>query len=319
MNRYSALAALSVLLLLGAGTASAERHEGEREGSRTVYRRRRVAVPAPAAPEHMVRDQNRAVYPQRDEAGRRISQQAAAVPPVYHRAVVQNQAVVGGIQRQQRSEVVPNHYYWHKDGGVRYSHYYDGRNHWYGFYHGPTFYWTRFYGDHWWWYDGRGARWVYWWNGYWWWPGDGGRPYVYVDDAYYPYEGTGVAVESAETPAAPATVPAADGGAATVSPDGTRKVQISGAEALAFLFDMRTSPPKFLKYLGQGVVKARFAGGTAGAPLQLLIEYKDDSFALFDGDGNSQSAAVRSTEAGVAAPPDVPDTIPPPPTSAPGQ
>jgi hypothetical protein len=326
MKLRTMLASLFVVLALAPGRAAAQRGGGDHERERsneghTVYRRRRVAVPAPAAPaaEHVVRDQNRAVYPPKDESGARISQRAAATPPVHHRVVVENRTVVSGIQRQQSSEVVPNHYYWHNEGGVRYSHYYDGQRHWYGFYHGPTFYWTRYHRNRWWWFDASGARWVYWWNGYWWWPGPGGAAYVYVDGAYYPYEAEGVAVESVETSAVPAAVPAPNASGATVSADGSRMVQIFGADAEGFLYDKTAAPPKFLKYLGNAVVKTRFSGGTAGAPLQLLVEYKDGTFALFDGNGVSQSAAVRSAETGTAAPTDVPDSIPPPPAAAPGQ
>jgi hypothetical protein len=271
------------------------------------------------APEHAIHDQARPVYPQRSgEEGGRITQRASGVPPAHHATVVQNTNVVRNIQTQQRTEVVPNHYYWHNDHGMRYSHYYDGHNHWYGFYHGPTFYWTRYYGDRWWWFDGPHARWVFWWDGFWWWPGVGGVPYVYVDNNYYPYEGTGVTVEQAEEQPAPAAIPPANAGSATKSPDGRRMVQI-GSDGQAFLYDNTKSPPTFMKYLGQGVTQVRFSGGTAGTPSQILVEYKDNTFALFDADGNSQSSAVQTEGATAPAPPDTPDSIPPPPSSAPGQ
>jgi hypothetical protein len=67
------------------------------------------------------------------------------------------------------------------------------------------------------------------------------------------------------------------------------------------------------------VTQVRFSGGTAGAPSQILVEYKDNTFALFDADGNSQSSAVQAEGATAPAPPETPDSIPPPPTSAPGQ
>ena len=54
------------------------------------------------------------------------------------------------------------------------------------------------------------------------------------------------------------------------------------------------------------------------APVQIVVKYKDDTFALFDADGNSQSEAVQSAETGTTAPPD-PESIPPAPTSAPGK
>jgi hypothetical protein len=66
------------------------------------------------------------------------------------------------------------------------------------------------------------------------------------------------------------------------------------------------------------VSKVRYSGGTAAAPLQILVEYKDDTFAMFDADGNSQKSAVQAAESKEAAPA-VPDSIPAQPTSAPGQ
>ena len=311
--------AAAALFLIGAGREGVGGGGGGRSGG-TVYRRHRVAVPKASMPEkgHTVSDQGRAVYPQRNESGGAITQRASVVPPAHHAAVDRSPGLVRNIQTQQRGEVVPNHYYWHNDNGMRYSHYYDGHNHWYGFYHGPTFYWTRYYGNRWWWFDGPHSRWVFWWDGFWWWPGVGGVPYVYVDNNYYPYEDSGVTVERAEEQPAPASVPAPSSGGTKASPDGRRMVQM-GADGQAFLYDKTKTPPTFMKYLGQGVSQVRFSGGTGGAPLQVLVEYKDNTFALFDGDGNSQSSAVQSTEAATPAPPETPDSIPPPPTSAPGQ
>jgi hypothetical protein len=321
MNRtlFSTFAVFAAaFVLMGAG------HEGGgggEHGGGTVYRRKRVAVPQTQMPraEHVVHDAGRAAYPEKNERGERISQRAAATPPAHHAAVVKNAGFVRNVSHLERTEVVPNHYYWHNQNGIRYSHYYDGHNHWYGFYHGPTFYWTRYYGNRWWWFDGPHARWVFWGNGYWWWAGPGGVAYVYMDNNYYPYESAGVVVEHQENaPASPASVPAPDAGVTTSSLDGRRMAQVFGSDAQAFLYDKSVTPPKFVKYLGQGVSKVLFSGGTAGAPVQIVVEYKDDTFALFDGDGNSQSAVVQSAETGTTPPPE-PDSIPPAPTSAPGQ
>jgi hypothetical protein len=270
------------------------------------------------ASENVVRDQGRAVYPQSNESGRPITQRAAAIPPSQHATVARNAGTVRNIQDQQRSEVLPNHYYWHNSNGVRYSHYYDGHNHWYGFYHGPTFYWTRYSGSRWWWYDPLRSRWDFWWDGFWWWPGAGGAPYVYVDNNYYPYEDPGVTVEHVQEQPAPASMPEPGSGKTSNSPDNSRMVQLD-ADGQAFLYDHSKTPPTFIKYLGQGVTQTRFSGGTAGAPLQVLVEYKDNTFALFDADGNSQSSAVQTEESTTPAAPDTPDSIPPPPTAAPGQ
>ena len=306
----------------GGGHASpAPAPASRRAGPSTVYRQQRVTVPRASmpAPEHTIRDQSRPVYPRSNESGKPITQRASAVPPAQHAAVMRNTNVVRGIQAQQRTEVVPNRYYWHNDRGVRYSHYYDGHNHWYGFYHGSAFYWTRYYSDRWWWYDPLHLRWVFWWSGFWWWPGPGGAPYVYVDNNYYPYEDSGVTVEHVQEQPAPAEMPEPDAGQTVASPDGKRMVQIFGAEGQAFLYDKTATPPTFMKYLGQGVSQVRFSAATPGAAAQILVEYKDNTFALFDPDGNSQSSAVKAEESTTPAPPETPDSIPPPPSSAPGQ
>jgi len=158
---------------------------------------------------------------------------------------------------------------------------------------------------------------VFWWNGYWWWPGPGGAPYVYIDNAYYPYEDTGVTVEHVSEQPAPTSLPEPGNGSTVDSPDGKRMVQIFGSDAQAFLYDKTVSPPRFLRYLGSGVSKVRFSAGSAGP--QVLVEYKDDTFSLFDQDGNSQSEAVKQEESSTPAPPpDAPESMPPAPTSAPG-
>ena len=287
----------------------------------TIYRRQRVQVPRASmpAPEHAVRDHSRAVYPRRIESGARITQRDAVVPPSHHLAVVQNAGLVRNIHQQERNEILPNHYYWHNDNGIRYSHYYDGQHHWYGFYHGPTFYWTRYHDSRWWWFDGPRARWDFWENGFWRWQGPGGAPYVYIDNNYYPYEDSGVTVEQAEDQPAPASIPAPSSNGGKDSPDGRRLVQIFGDDEQAFLYDKTASPPAFMKYLGQGVSQVRYSGGTADAPLRILVEYKDDTFAVFDADGNSLSSAVQAAESTDPTPPGTPDSIPPPPASAPGQ
>ena len=325
--------ATAALLLMGAGRDGGGGGRGGSGGTRsggggrtsssspsTIYRQRRVPVPRPVAPARMVRDQIRAPSPARDGSGASISKPAATLPPSHHKIVARNAGVMGGIDREQRMETEPNRYYWHESGGVKYSHYYDGSRHWYGFYHGPTFYWTRYNAGRWWWFDAGRGRWDYWWDGFWWWPTAGGAPYVYVDNNYYPYENEGVTVQTAEVQAPPAAVPAPAADAGTVSPDGSRVVQIVGSDAQAFLYD-KSAPgaPTFLKYLGQGASKAKFTGGTAGAPLQIMLEFKDNTYALYDANGNSMDRTVISVSSGTVPPSDIPTSIPPPPTSAPGQ
>lgn len=301
-----------------------------REPSRPVTPQRAGALPAKpaavAAPTGIVVSPVRGpapsahhpVFPQRNESGARITQPAAVAPPSQHAAVVGNADIVRAIRRQQRVEVVPHRFFWHDVDGVRFCHFFDGRFHWWGFYNGPTFYWTFFWGDRWWWFDEFRGRWVFWSDGFWWWPGPGGAPYVYVGNNYYPYEDMGVTVERAYVQAPPSAIPASGEGSTINSPDGSRMVQIFGSEGQAFLFDKTKSPPTFMTYLGQGVSQVRFSTGTAGAR-QILAEYKDNTFALFDQDGNSQSSSVKTEEPAVPTPPEAPELMPPPPLSVPGR
>jgi len=203
--------------------------------------------------------------------------------------IVQDPGVVQEMRRGRRGNIVPDKYYWHNRGGKRYVHYYDRHRHWYGFYDGPRFHWTSWHGDRWWWYDAHFHRWNYWHAGHWWWPASTGAVFVYRDGDYRPYEEAGLAVESpvaAAPPTAPEALPATPQGGSWTSPDNRRMVQILGARAEAFLYDA-TLPdaPRFLKYLGRDVEKVRFAGGTDGKPLRILLDHKDGGFALLNANG----------------------------------
>jgi hypothetical protein len=203
--------------------------------------------------------------------------------------------------RGQRGGSLSNHYYYHNNGGSRYWSYFDrGGLNWYGFYFGSQFCWFPYYGGYWWWYDTNLARWDYWSGGNWWWNGPGGAPYVYDNDDYVPYGQyqQQAAVSGQNSPAPPTTpptapqsvraagIPAKEGGVLK-SPDGKRLVQIVGSDAGAFLFNESSSPPVFMKFLGENAEKVRFSGGKTGTSSQILVDYADGTFALFDGDGNS--------------------------------
>jgi hypothetical protein len=320
--------AIAAALTAAAGLAPATalaRGRGFDAGSdrRAVVRKTyRVAVPAPGPvrrPERTVRERRSIAWPRRDETGAPITARPSSAPPAHHAAIARDSDLARGIRSQQRVEVVPRRYYWHADRGVRYCHYYDGRWHWYGFYFGPAFYWTRYYDDRWWWFDASFGRWVYWWDGYWWWWGPDGAEYVYIDNAYYPYDASGVTVVVPETDAAPPALPASSEGSSSVSPDGRRMVQLVGPKGLAFLYDRSSSAPVFMKFLGKGVERVRYSGGKDGVPLRLLLEFKDAGFALFDADGAPLDAAADAAKRPPTPPPDAPESIPPPPTAAPGR
>lgn len=242
-------------------------------------------------PAHVVRDHATVVVPERDWHGDRIEKQVAVTAPMHHDAIVRDTVLLGNIKRERRAESAANHYYWHEVNGTRYCHYYDHGIHWYGFYHGPTFYWTRYHEGRWWWFDASFDHWSYWWNGYWWWPSPSGALYVYVDNSYYPYEESGVTVLKPEIQSPPQTAPSTDGGTSWNSPDGRRRVKVTDAGAEAFLYDVSNGQPIFLKYLGRGADKVRFSGGEDGKPGQILLDLKDGSFAVFTLDGDPLESA----------------------------
>jgi hypothetical protein len=110
-------------------------------------------------------------------------------PPARRTAVFNDPAVVTSILSSQRSETEPGRYYWHRDGGIDYVHSDRDGEHWYGFYLGPSYYWTQYRGGRWWWYDPGAQRYAYYGSGYWWSqnPDQPQALYVYQNNAYVPY------------------------------------------------------------------------------------------------------------------------------------
>jgi len=223
--------------------------------------------------------------------------------------------------------------------------------HWYGFYHGPTFYWTRYNTGHWWWYHQGFGRWVYWYQGFWWWPSPTGVQYVYVDNNYYPYESGVVTVKSPEVSAPPMADPGTETASAAtpgarsggimisssapeppaqveaealtasasapaipdvVSPDGDLLVKVMGAQHDAFLYEKTEGVPVLLRYLGGDVAQARFTKGSDGKGLKVLLDFKDGSFAVYDSGGNPVDAPNISLKDEPPGPP--PEALPPPPS-----
>lgn len=267
-----------------------EKNEQRVHQPHVVVKMHRVSVPKPhpvAHPEHVVKGRGFESMPNRDERGRAISMQRAVAPPAHHIDVMRNAAFARNIHDREFHETLRNHYYWHVNNGIRYAHFMDPHGfHWYGFYFGPRFYWTRYYADRWWWYDSNFMRWVYWYNGYWWWNGPDGVEYAYVENNYYPYQPGGVVTVKSPELQAPATNPEANEGSAKVSADGNRMVQLFGAQSEAFLYDKTGGQALFMKYLAQNVGRVRFSGGANGQPLEILLEFKDGTFAVFDASGN---------------------------------
>jgi hypothetical protein len=70
-------------------------------------------------------------------------------------------------------------------------------------------------------------------------------------------------------------------------------VQIVGPEAQAYLYDESGPAPKLTNALAGNVESVKFSGGTAGHPMQILLELKDGGFALYDADGNPLSGPAK--------------------------
>jgi hypothetical protein len=289
-----------------------------RPSNHVVIKMHRVAVPAPERiknPEHVVRENRHIEVPRRDDRGAPIVSRAVTVPP-HHADVMRHGDVVRRIGTERRHETERGRYYWHNDGDRRYCHFYDGSGvHWYGFYRGPDFYWTRYHADRWWWWDAHVTRWVFWYNGYWWWQDPNGAAFVYVDNNYYPYEAvpSAVTVKAPEVQApassAPPTAPTASADHSWKSPDGSREI-LTAAGGEAFLFDSSSGQAVFVKYIGRGVEKAKFTNDKDGKPLRILVEFEDGNFALFD--ANGQSLDVQPDSPASAELPGPPPVVTPP-------
>ena len=210
-------------------------------------------------------------------------------PRKFNSAVVRNQmsvanrpAFIQQIDRENRTEMERNHMYWHGGAGFDYSytHFIDNSGyHWYGWYRGDQFFWTRNYNGRWWWYDTGYNRWCFYNDNYWWWqdPNHVGELYVYDDDSYIP-------ANSADDPVV-VSGPEQNSDTAYSSPDGARLVKIEQGDGDAFLYD-RSDPPAFDPvYLASGVQSVQFSNTSNGRPLEIILKLNDGSFDMFDGEG----------------------------------
>jgi hypothetical protein len=188
----------------------------------------------------------------------------------FHRRLLADNA------RETRS----NQYYWHKDNGFDYCHYIDGSGyHWYGWYTGDRFFWTRNFGGRWWSYDSDYGRWNFWNDGFWWWqdPFHVGDLYCYTNDGYIPANCANDQIIVTSTDQT---------GAVTYnSSDGTRTVKVFTEAQDAFLYDTANPPTFDPIYLASGVQGVQFSDTANGRPLQVILKLKDGSFDMFDAMG----------------------------------
>jgi hypothetical protein len=196
------------------------------------------------------------------------------------------------------SERESNHYYWHHDvGGWDYCHYYDPWGyHWYGWYIGSDFFWTRYYSDRWWFYDPGFGRWCYWNDGFWWWQ----DPY-HVTDVYVYHDGDYVPASSSDDQPTVSTVEPANP-AVFRDADNTRLVKIMGDSRDAFLYDTAIPPNFSPLYLASKVENVKFSDTSSGKPLQIMLTLQDGTFDIFDEDGLSMNFSDAQPDEGQGSP-----------------
>ncbi len=186
------------------------------------------------------------------------------------------------LNQTDRMERERGHYYWHNGEDFNYCHYIDDSGyHWYGWYVGDQYYWTRYFSGRWWTYDTDYDRWCFWNNGFWWWQ----DPY-HVGDLYCYNNATYIPCNSANDQivvAAPSTMNTQD----YFSPDSTRMVKVVSETQDAFLYDDSPQPSFAPVYLASGVQNVQFSDTSNGRPLEIILKLNDGSFDMFDDQGNA--------------------------------
>jgi hypothetical protein len=198
-------------------------------------------------------------------------------------AIVSRPAYMAQIDRENVDETQRNHVYWHGAEGSSYSyaHYMDNWGyHWYGWYAGDQFFWTRNYNGRWWWYDSGYNRWCFYNDNYWWWqdPYHVGELYAYNDDSYIPANSADdqVVVTGQEQTT----------DMAYNSPDGMRTVKIAQGDGDAFLYDTANPPTFDPVYMASGVQSVQFSDTNNGRPLEIILKLNDGSYDMFNAEGN---------------------------------
>jgi len=262
---------------------------------------------------------NRAVQPPTQRGGRPVTQKpwqdgnGRAIPPGNnHVTIINNTTIVNNITNVQNHwHGGSNGYDWYDWNGRHVCHHYDTWGyHWWGFYIGDVYFWTRYWNDSYWWYDPYWHRWVYQRGGQWWWQGPDGV-YIWTGGWYYRYGPGSGSVIVVPDPTPPVEVPPGDSTppadqTSVYSADGTRSVQILGDAKDAYLYDLTvadTSDPRAAgRWLARGVQDVKFLNNGDGSVNQLVLTVQDEtgtqSSLTFDRDGNPFApASVPTAEA----------------------
>jgi hypothetical protein len=282
MNKFQRVFLVAGLCVAAAASARAQNRDERRGGG--AVRSRPAAVARPRAPQPMRVSPNTRLRPSgtyRPPAvrydikpapgrygGAGVRPAAAVFRAPNHTGIVGRAGFSARVFVHENDERLVNHPYWHTDNNVRYAHMYDGHIHWYGFYNGPRFYWTRYEDNRWWWFDQAAGRWLYWYDNYWWWhnPANPAIPYVVINDSYYPYSdieanpqlAPGVTSAPAATGAASQTAMDAPPSAPPTAPQTAVAAAPSAAPSAASQASADAAPPA-APQTGDDAVRARAA------------------------------------------------------------
>ncbi len=236
--------------------------------------------------------------PWQNQYGRRIP------PGRDHITIINNTTIINNMNGVHRGWNGNDHGYgWYDWNGRRVCHHYDTFGyHWWGFYVGDAYFWTRYSNGRHWWYDPYYNRWVYLNDGRWWWqdPMNSAVLYVIIDNNYYRYQDNAGTIVVRPDPTQPVVAPPAEPNVpATPAPeedtmyslDGTRSVQILGSAKEAYLYDLTVTDPNGAaaggQWLASGVNSAKFVyddkhepdGSTSQVIRQVELDFDDAELA----------------------------------------
>jgi len=241
------------------------------------------------------------------------------IPPSRdHVTIINHTTIINNINGVHRGWNTRDHGYgWYDWNGYRACHHYDTFGfHWWGFYVGNSYFWTRYHDGRHWWYDPYYQRWTYLHDGRWWWQ-DPVTPtvvYVIINNNYYRYQdNAGTIVTRPDTtqpvvaPPAEPSVPSTDQ-ETMYSLDGTRSIQILGAAKEAFLYDLTAEDSNGAsaggRWLASGVRSAKFVyddkheadGTTTQVIRQIELDFEDDSMAAIADMNGERKILITGTE-----------------------
>ncbi len=250
------------------------------------------------------------------------NQHGRYIPPGHnHITIINNTTIINNMHGVHRGWNTNDHgYSWYEWNGHRTCHRYDTFGyHWWGFYIGNDYFWTRYNNGRHWWYDPYYQRWVYLHDGRWWWQ-DPVTPtvvYVIIDNNYYRYQDNAGTIITRPDQTQPVVTPPAEPNVPTTpapdqdtmySLDGTRSVQILGDAKEAYLYDLTATDSNGAaaggRWLASGVKSAKFVyddkhetdGSTSQVIRQIELDYEDPLIAAVADPNGERKIMITGTE-----------------------